>query len=100
MSYTSTIILSLVGMEVRMAVTNPPARLRDVQRGDRIFSWLIRLCAALAIVLLSGIIVLLLIYSMESIGRLGFKFIVGSEWDPVTEQFGALPFIFGTVVTS
>lgn len=30
----------------------------------------------------------------------GWSFVTGSTWDPVAEQFGALPFIFGTVVTS
>lgn len=30
----------------------------------------------------------------------GFSFLSGQVWDPVAEQFGALPFIFGTLVTS
>ncbi len=30
----------------------------------------------------------------------GFKFFAGSEWNPVSEQFGALPFIYGTLVSS
>ena len=30
----------------------------------------------------------------------GFKFFLGSDWDPVNEQFGALPFIYGTVMSS
>lgn len=29
-----------------------------------------------------------------------FRFLVGREWDPIAERFGALPFIYGTVVTS
>jgi phosphate transport system permease protein len=32
--------------------------------------------------------------------RFGWSFVTGQVWDPVAEQFGALPFIFGTVVTS
>ncbi len=83
-----------------MALTHPSARPADVQRGDRIFSRVMRLCAGFAIALLGGIILLLLLYSLESIGRFGVKFIAGSDWDPVAENFGALPFIFGTVVTS
>jgi len=35
-----------------------------------------------------------------SIEKFGFSFITGREWDPVKEQFGALPFIYGTLVTS
>jgi phosphate transport system permease protein len=30
----------------------------------------------------------------------GFKFFAGSDWNPVSEQFGALPFIYGTLVSS
>ena len=32
--------------------------------------------------------------------KFGWGFITGQVWDPVREQFGALPFVFGTVVTS
>lgn len=35
-----------------------------------------------------------------SIQKFGFGFITGRVWDPVKEQFGALPFIYGTIVTS
>src|SRR5438445_13281063 len=32
--------------------------------------------------------------------KFGWRFLTSSEWDPVTERFGALPFIFGTLVSS
>ena len=35
-----------------------------------------------------------------SIQKFGLSFITGRVWDPVKEQFGALPFIYGTIVTS
>jgi phosphate transport system permease protein len=35
-----------------------------------------------------------------SIQKFGFSFISNRQWDPVKEQFGALPFIYGTLVTS
>ncbi|MHB8076157.1 phosphate ABC transporter permease subunit PstC [Desulfosporosinus fructosivorans] len=38
--------------------------------------------------------------ALPSIEKFGFSFITGREWDPVKEQFGALPFIYGTLVTS
>ena len=38
--------------------------------------------------------------SILSIQKFGFHFLATSTWDPVTEQFGALPFIFGTLVSS
>jgi phosphate transport system permease protein len=85
-----------------MAVSNPAASNRGAvkQRGDSVFSLAVRVCALFGIVLLAGIVLLLLAYSLETIGRFGVRFIAGSDWDPVAEEFGALPFIFGTVVTS
>jgi len=38
--------------------------------------------------------------SRLSMSKFGFKFLVKQVWDPVNEDFGALPFIFGTVVSS
>jgi phosphate transport system permease protein len=35
-----------------------------------------------------------------AIQHFGFRFLTSSTWDPVAEQFGALPFIYGTVVSS
>lgn len=51
------------------------------------------------------LILLLMIYEMSrasipSISAFGWKFITGSTWDAVGEQFGALPFIYGSVVSS
>lgn len=68
--------------------------------GDRYFRLLTTALAAGTLVLLAGIILLLFIDARESIARYGFGFITGSVWDPVFEQFGALPFIYGTLVTS
>src|SRR5208283_3842142 len=38
--------------------------------------------------------------SRLALQKFGWHFLVSSDWDPVNEQFGALPFIFGTLVTS
>jgi phosphate transport system permease protein len=38
--------------------------------------------------------------SSLAIAKFGFRFLSGTTWDPVFEQFGALPFLFGTLVTS
>jgi len=50
-------------------------------------------------------VLVLIVYELVSGSRLswhsfGFKFFAGSDWDPVNEHFGALPFIFGTLVSS
>lgn len=38
--------------------------------------------------------------SMLSIHEFGFKFLTSRTWDPIQGEFGALPFIYGTVVSS
>ena len=49
--------------------------------------------------------VILIVYetargSLPSIQAFGFRFLTSTEWDPVTERFGALPYIYGTLVSS
>jgi phosphate transport system permease protein len=54
-----------------------------------------------AILLLVSLLVLqLYAESAEARAKFGWSFILSQEWDPVAEQFGALPFIYGTLVTS
>lgn len=52
------------------------------------------------IALLVGVIILLFIDSLPAIQKFGFSFLVSSDWDPVFQNFGAAPYIFGTIVTS
>ena len=42
----------------------------------------------------------LIFYSIPSLKKFGVSFLYTSTWDPVAEQFGAVPFIFGTLLTS
>src|SRR5882672_3835447 len=73
----------------------PPSRF-----GDKAFEWL-TLAMALAVVLLVVLVGWQLARgSSLAIQKFGFHFLATSTWDPVAEQFGALPFIYGTVVSS
>jgi len=55
-------------------------------------------CSIFAIVLfIFGVLVL---HSRPSLVAFGWKFFTRSAWDPVSGDFGALPFIFGTLATS
>lgn len=68
--------------------------------GDRIFKWL-TLAMALAVVALVFLVGWELARgSSLAIRRFGFHFLTTSTWDPVAEEFGALPFIYGTAVSS
>ncbi|HKW06538.1 MAG TPA: phosphate ABC transporter permease subunit PstC, partial [Candidatus Dormibacteraeota bacterium] len=42
----------------------------------------------------------LLQQAQPAIRQFGWRFLIGTEWNPVTDVFGALPAIFGTVATS
>lgn len=68
--------------------------------GDEIFSKLALVSALVIIGILLGFIVILNIDAMPAIRKFGPGFIISSEWDPVRDLFGALPAIYGTVLSS
>lgn len=68
--------------------------------GDKIFRTLV-FCAASSILLIVAAIFVMMIQSaMPTLERFGAGFFFGREWKPAQESFGALPFIYGTVVSS
>src|SRR5271170_3145474 len=68
--------------------------------GDAAFRHLTRAAAVGVLVLLSAVIISLIDGSIPAFRTFGFGFLVSERWNPVTENFGALPAIYGTVVTS
>jgi phosphate transport system permease protein len=44
--------------------------------------------------------IILIVFSLPSLSKFGFNFFINTNWDPVTGDFGALPFIMGTLFTS
>src|SRR5450432_2964480 len=73
---------------------------RPSRFGDRAFEWL-TLAMALAVIALVFLVGWQLARGSQlAIAKFGFHFLTTSTWDPVAEQFGALPFIYGTVVSS
>src|SRR3989338_6377526 len=76
------------------------ARLKRHTVLDLLFRNLTRVSAFAVLTLLAAIIVSLIIGSMPAIRAFGFGFLTSSYWDPVSEQFGALIPIVGTLVTS
>ncbi len=73
----------------------PPSRM-----GDRIFSGFTMLMAATVVFLIVLVGWQLWSGSRMSIQKFGFHFLASSDWDPVNDEYGALPFIFGTLVSS
>ena len=74
--------------------------LGGANHGDRIFTLAVTSLAMGVPILLGAIVLLLALDAMPSITRYGFGFLASSTWNPVSEQFGAAAYIFGTVVTS
>jgi phosphate transport system permease protein len=67
---------------------------------DAIFGTAMRLCGFAVVGLLALIVYQLIIGSELSWHAFGWKFFGSSDWNPVEDQFGALPFIYGTIVSS
>ncbi len=69
-------------------------------KSEIVFNKVLFLSGLLIILLLVGILVTLLVSSVPSIKTFGLNFITGRNWDPVFSEFGALPFLVGTLLTS
>jgi phosphate transport system permease protein len=76
------------------------AVLRRLRLGDVGFRHLTRLAALAVLILLSGIIISLVHGSIPALQAFGVGFLYQEVWNPVTEKFGAIAPIYGTLVTS
>jgi phosphate transport system permease protein len=87
-------------------VPKPPAKSQPLitagssHVADEIFRYAMMACGICVLALVAIIIYELVKGSKLSWHAFGWSFFVRSEWDPVNEQFGALPFVYGTVVSS
>jgi len=92
------------------SATKPPGEpspIRDFlnKRGsglwaDNAFGAVMLICACSIFAIVIFIASILIVRSRMSMAQFGFKFFLGRNWDPVAGDFGALPFIFGTLATS
>jgi phosphate transport system permease protein len=67
---------------------------------DNTFRLLVLLCALSVLAILALIAYELFTKSHLAIVQFGWKFFIGQNWDPVAGDFGALPFVYGTLVSS
>lgn len=86
--------------ELRTVVRAPAQRVRRTRLSDALFGAMVTSFAALALILLAGIIVALTISSWPSIREFGIEFLFSGEWNPPADRYGALIPIYGTVVSS
>jgi len=83
-----------------VAAVQVPAAGKRTQTGDVIARWVAFAFAASILVVAILLVHQLWTSSAETRHKFGWGFLTSSQWNPVTEDFGALPFIYGTVVTS
>ncbi|MGH9597809.1 MAG: phosphate ABC transporter permease subunit PstC, partial [Edaphobacter sp.] len=89
------------------AVDGAPSAIRDFlnKRGsgsfaDNSFAGVMLLCALSIFGIVVFIFGILVVHSRPSLMQFGWRFFTRQAWDPVAGDFGALPFIYGTLATS
>ena len=83
-----------------MVASGASQALPRLRTWNRTFRLLTFSSAAAVLVLLGGVIVVLIIGAMPALKTFGFDFLVSESWNPVTEKFGALAPVYGTVVVA
>jgi phosphate transport system permease protein len=69
-------------------------------RGDLYFKWLTAACALVLPLIMIAIGLALAYYSIPALRKFGLGFFISQQWNPVTQQFGALSSIYGTLVST
>ncbi|HTZ00742.1 MAG TPA: phosphate ABC transporter permease subunit PstC [Xanthobacteraceae bacterium] len=86
-----------------MVVHESELRARALARmrlSDVTFRHLTRAAAIAVLLLLSGVILSLVIGSMPAIRKFGIHFLTSEDWNPVTDDYGGVASIYGTLITS
>jgi phosphate transport system permease protein len=85
------------------ALSNPVLRARrnlTDRIGDPLLRGLSGLAAAVAVLVIAGIVYEVIHLAWPAITKFGIGFVTTNDWNPVAESFGAVPFLYGTAVTS
>ena len=84
-------------------MSNASSRAKAIERlrlGDIAFRWLTKGAAIGVLIILGGVLFSLIEGSLPALQAFGIDFLLEQRWNPVTEKFGALAPIYGTLVTS
>jgi phosphate transport system permease protein len=68
--------------------------------GDRIFAATLGVLGGAVLVIVGVVVLELYRVARPALAQGGMKFLLETDWDPVSGSFGALPFVYGTLVTS
>ncbi len=91
---------SLPSAPERSLPSAPEASIRGASLGDRIYRFATIACATAVPILLLLIAFEIGSAAWPALEKAGFSFLTSSDWDPVRENFGAAPMIYGTIVSS
>mgnify|MGYP000995024899 CR=1 FL=1 len=83
------------------AASTPPSIFRGgKQAADATFRWALFACGALVLVVLGAILIQLFFGGLPILVAEGLDFFTSSDWNPVTERYGAVVMLYGTLVTA
>jgi phosphate transport system permease protein len=68
--------------------------------GDSVFRTILLIFATVILVIVVAMIAMMVANSMPTIEAFGLSFLSGTKWQPASDIYGALPFIYGTIVSS
>lgn len=89
--------MSSPAIETKAAIRPRPKWDRSLDNG---FIWLTRIFAIAVAATLLWIAYEVAVEASPAIAQFGFSFFYSTAWDPVNQQYGALPMIYGTIVSS
>lgn len=89
---------TLIAPEIR----HPRSRsfYQRLRGGDEVTYLITMICAVTILIIVGLLVAELWMNSQPTVKKFGWSFLFSSEWNPNTGQFGALPFIYGTCITS
>jgi phosphate transport system permease protein len=96
-------VVDVPWQQVSVRTQDPAERaavLNKLRIGDNIFRYVTRSAAMFVLLMLGGVILSLFLGAIPAFREFGLGFITTESWNPVTEKFGAIAPIFGTVITS
>ena len=73
---------------------------RDFRRADDLHRWLLAAAAVTVFVAAMLVVMEATKGAIPALRTFGWRFFVSTEWDPVTDHYGALPYLYGTLVSS
>lgn len=75
-------------------------QIKRINFSEAAFRKTLLISAVSIVILLLCILLTLIVSSLPSIKEIGIKFIYKTTWDPVSDEYGGLPFLIGTLLTS